>query len=80
MTRDEAIALWETVVDNGVSASLTGTTLETRSPREHYGVQIHARELSSTDLRSLATIGENHGVGLHLLGDQLSYVEEGRPR
>lgn len=79
MTRDAAVRLWEVLLDNGFSATVTGGVHEKMSPRESYSVRVRAMQLDARDLRSLATIGENHGLGLHLIGGELSYVAE-RPR
>jgi hypothetical protein len=80
MTRGAWLSLWEVLIDNGFAATLAGGVHPDMTPRENYSVTVHAISLGPDDLRSLATIGENHGVGLHLINGAPSYLERAQTR
>lgn len=75
MTRVEAFVLAAAVADAGHSVQISIAIHENYVPRESCSVHVRSLRFEAVKLQELMRIGEQHGVELHLIGDDLRYIE-----
>lgn len=73
MKRAEAHNLIDDLADAGYSCTMNVVIFERHIPSENCGVSVHSPSFDHVDINKLVEIGESHGLGLHLIGDTLSF-------
>jgi hypothetical protein len=80
MTREKAYKLLSEVADAGYSCQLNVGIHAGMSPGEHCSVHVHQLgHFDAIKLQALMDIGELFDVELHLIGQDLRYVERSKP-
>lgn len=75
MTRDDAFVLAGEVADAGFSCSVQIGVHERMMPRESASVHVHAMRFEAVKLQELMEIGARHSLELHLIGQDLRFME-----